>query len=347
MSSPPMATAAGTLLAIAGRRRFMLRLSAAALLAYIAIVVSLGFRGDWAFDFTCCYQQAGQRLLAGEDLYAWDATYTFRYTPWAALLFVGLAPLPEWVAILGWFAIKAIVLLVGAALFARAWIGVDRRLAFWLAALFPPAMHDLMIGNVSSFTLVVEVMLLRLRPAVAGSAFGVLLLLVPKPHLIPVMLWLLLRQTRTGIVAVSIVGAGLIGGLAIFGLDPWLGFVETLREPLGREFTANIALSGLFGAVGVVVSAMLAAGLFGMAVCRRGPEGLGYAILSGVVLGPYTFIHYLVGILVAAEPLLRTHPGRLVSFPLLYLVAPLSHVWTVLLGVASWTSLRRHPATDE
>ena len=337
-----MSTAPGSLLAIVSRPRFLLRLSAAALLVYIAIVISLGVRGDWAFDFTCCYQQAGQRFLDGADLYAWSDTYTFRYTPWTALLFTVLAPMPEWVAILFWFAVKAAVLVGAAALFARAWTGGERTLAFTLAALFPPAMHDLMIGNVSTFTLAVEIMLLRLRPLLGGVAFGLLLLLVPKPHLIPILAWLLLRQTRTGLIALGVGAGGVLVGVAVFGIEPWLGFIGTLREPLGRDFTANIALSGLFGPVGVVVSVILAAGLFAMAVVRRGPEGLGYAILSGIVLGPYTFIHYLVGVLVAAEPLLRTNPRRLVAFPLLYLVAPLSHIWTVLLGVVSWVTLRRH-----
>ncbi len=333
-------SATSTLLAIAGRRRFLIRLSAAALVVYIAIVVSLGFRGDWAIDFTCCYQQAGQRLLDGGDLYAWSETYTFRYTPWAAALLTVFTPFPEWMAILLWLAIKAVVLVAAAALFARAWAGSDRTFAFGLAAFFPPAMHDLMIGNVSAFTLVVEIMLLRLRPAIAGPAFGLLLLLVPKPHLVPILVWLLIRQSRTGLMALGVCAAGVLVGIGLFGLEPWLGFVDTLREPLGRDFTANIGLSGLLGPVGVVISAVLAAGLFAMAVQRRGSEGLGYAILSGIVLGPYTFIHYLVGVLVAAEPLLRARPRRLVAFPLLYLIAPLSHVWTVLLAVVSWATLR-------
>jgi hypothetical protein len=344
-----MSTATGTLLAIASRPRFLMRLSAAALLVYIAIVISLGIRGDWAFDFTCCYQQAGQRFLAGEDLYAWSETYTFRYTPWTALLFTVLAPMPEWIAILAWLAVKAAVLVGAAALFARAWTGADRTFAFTLAALFPPAMHDLMIGNVSTFTLAVEIMLLRLRPAIAGPAFGLLLLLVPKPHLIPILAWLLLRQTRTGLIAVGVGAVGVLAGVVVFGIDPWLGFIGTLREPLGRDFTANIALSGILGPAGVVISTALAVGLFALAVMRRGPEGLGYAILSGIVLGPYTFIHYLVGVLVAAEPLLRARPRRLVAFPLLYLIAPLSHIWSVLLGIVSWVTLGRRehlPAND-
>jgi len=341
-----MAAATSTLLAIVSRRRFLIRLSAAALLTYIAIVVSLGFRGDWAIDFTCCYQQAGQRFLDGDDLYAWSDTYTFRYTPWAAVLLTVFTPFPEWVAILVWLAIKAVVLVAAAALFARAWTGSDQAFAFSLAALFPPAMHDLMIGNVSAFTLAVEIMLLRLRPAIAGPAFGLLLLLVPKPHLVPILVWLLLRQTRTGLIALGVGALGVLAGLVLFGVEPWLGFIDTLREPLGRDFTANIGLSGVLGPAGVVISVVLAAGLFGMAVLRRGSEALGYAILSGIVLGPYTFIHYLVGVLVAAEPLLRARPRRLIAFPLLYLIAPLSHAWTVLLAVVSWMTLHRRAQAD-
>ena len=142
--------------------------------------------------------------------------------------------------------------------------------------------------------------------------------------------------------ALSVGAAGVLLGIGLFGLDPWLGFLDTLREPLGREFTANIGLSGLMGPAGVVISALLAAGLFVMALTRRGSEGLGYAILPGIVLGPYTFIHYLVGVLVAAEPLLRARPRRLVAFPFLYLIAPLSHLWSVLLALVTWAT----PATE-
>ncbi|MCV0404498.1 MAG: DUF2029 domain-containing protein [Chloroflexi bacterium] len=340
-----MSSLVRTVAIVTRRRRFLLQLTAASLIVYIAIVISLGFRGDWAIDFSCCYQQAGQRLLDGGDLYAWSESYTFRYTPWAALVFVVFAPFVEWVAVLLWLLIKAAALVAAAALFARAWNGANRTLAFGLAALFPPAMHDLMIGNVSSFTLAVEIMLIRLRPAIAGTAFGLLMLLFPKPHLVPVLVWLVVRQTRTGMYAVAVGAIGLIIGVAVFGLDVWIGFLGTLREPLGREFTANIGLSGLLGPAGVVLSALLAAGLFAMALLRRGPEGLGYAILSGIVLGPYTFIHYLVGVLVAAEPLLRVRPRRLAAFPFLFLIAPLSHVWSVFLALVTWVS-RRDAGSD-
>ena len=85
-------------------------------------------------------------------------------------------------------------------------------------------------------------------------------------------------------------------GLLIFGVDPWLAFFDTLREPLERTFTANVGWSGLLGPVGVVIGVAIGVVVFVAGVRMGGARGYGLSILAGILAGPYTFIHYLSGI---------------------------------------------------
>ena len=138
-------------------------------------------------------------------------------------------------------------------------------------------------------------------------------------------------------------GAGVLIGLAIFGVDPWLAFVDTLREPLERTFTANVGWSGLLGPLGVLLGVAIGVVVFIAGVRMGGARGYGLSILAGILAGPYTFIHYLSGSLVAVEPTLRTRPRWLTPFPWLLIAFPLIPVWlTVLAGV-----VRSSPAPPE
>jgi hypothetical protein len=315
---------------------------AAAFLLADAVLVWIGSQVDFAFDFTCCYQQAGSRALsAPATLYDWSATYTFRYTPLGALAFSPLSALSEGAAVIAWLVVKLAALVVAATWFARAWPAADRLLVAGLVLLFPPVIHDLMIGNVSTLTLLIYVAVARWQDPRGGIALGLMVILAPKPHLIPLLAWMAVRRPRDFAAAAATVVAGAGIGLLIFGPQPWLEFAGTLLEPLSHTFTANIGFSALLGPAGVVVGLVVAAALLGLALVKRGPDrGLGLAIVAGIALGPYTFIHYLVGTLVAVEPLLRSRPRALVLFPWLLVVFPLIPVWLVALAWLLW----RHDA---
>jgi hypothetical protein len=147
-----------------------------------------------------------------------------------------------------------------------------------------------------------------------------------------VLAYLAVRRPRDFLASLATMGSGVLIGLAIFGVEPWLDFVGTLREPLERTFTANVGWSGLLGQAGVVVGVGigLAALLAGMVV--GGSRGYGLSILAGILAGPYTFIHYLSGTIVAVEPVLRTRPRWLSPFPWLLIVFPLIPVWLTALA---------------
>ena len=145
------------------------------------------------------------------------------------------------------------VLGVAARWYSRPWSGIDRWLVLLAVVTFPPIVHDLVIGNVSTITLLVLLALARWPDARGGVALGLLLALMPKPHLIPVLAYLAFRQPRAFLASIGTIGVSVLAGVALFGIEPWLEFVGTLREPLERTFTANIGFSGLLGPVGVVV----------------------------------------------------------------------------------------------
>ena len=316
--------------------RTLLALAATAFLLGDLAMLAVALNGDFGFDFAISYQQAGHRLLEGGDLYAWSPTYEFRYSPWAAAAFTVLAPLHPAVAAVAWLVAKLAVLGGIAFAFARPWPRESRWLVAAAVVLFPPALHDLVIGNVSILTLAVMLALARRWPG-APVLFGLLLLLAPKPHLLPVAAWLLVVRPREAWTAAGVITGGALLGVLVFGVDPWVGYLSSFREPLGREFTANIGLSGLLGPAGVAAGVVCAAIVLALAL-RRGRDGLGLAIISGVLLGPYTFIHYLTPVLMAAEPPLRRRPRVLAPFPVLMLVFPLMPVWLLLLAAVSYAA---------
>ena len=318
--------------------RSLLLLAAVAFLVADAVIVFIAARGDFAIDFTCCYQQAGQRLLENPStLYAWTDTYTFRYSPWAAVLFTPLAPLSEPMAVWAWLALKVGVVAAVAVGVARRWPGSVAPLAAGMVLFFPPIWHDLALGNVSVFTVAVLWLLLARKNGLGGVAFGVLLLLAPKPHLLPIALWLAFRRPRDAVAAAATLGLGVAAGALIFGPDRWLEWLGTFREPLEREFTANIGFSGLLGPAGVVLGVAAAVVVGAAALTRRADIGLGLSLVAGVALGPYTFIHYLAGLVVVIDPVLRSRPRWLAPYPWLMVVFPLIPAW--LLGLA-WTMWR-------
>ena len=324
----------------------LLVLVAAAFLLADSTLIWIGAQADFAFDFTCCYQQAAERAITdASTLYDWSDTYTFRYTPIGALPFVPLVPLEEATASWAWLAAKLAILAGTAAWFSSRWSG-DRR---WLVALlvlaFPPIVHDLVIGNVSTITLLVLLAVARWQDARGGIALGLLIVLMPKPHLVPVLAYLAIRRPKDFAAAAATMAAGVGIGLAIFGPDPWLAFLGTLREPLERTFTANIGFSGLFGPAGVVIGLVAGMAIFVAGVLMGGAGGYGLSIVAGILAGPYAFIHYLAGTLVAVEPVLRTRPRWLTPFPWLLVIFPLIPVW--LMGLAAVIRASPEPPDEE
>ena len=144
-----------------------------------------------------------------------------------------LVPLSETAAVWTWLLFKVALLAVVAWWFTRDW-PADRRLLLALMVLaFPPAIHDLVLGNVSVLTLLVFLAVARWQDPRGGIAIGLLTVLMPKPHLFPVLAYLAIRRPRDFLASLATIGAGLAIGLVIFGVDPWIAYVGTLTAPTG------------------------------------------------------------------------------------------------------------------
>ena len=327
-----------------GTGPLVLLVGAAFLLADL-VIVWVGIQTDFAFDFTCCYQQAAERAITDPStIYDWSDTYTFRYTPIGALQFVPLVPLGEDAAAWAWLIFKLGLLALTACWFSNRWTGRQRICAALLVLAFPPIVHDLVIGNVSTITVLAFLALARWQDPRGGVAIGLITVLMPKPHLVPVLAYLAVRRPRDFLASLATMGAGVLIGLAIFGVDPWIDFIGTLREPLERTFTANVGWSGLLGQAGVVVGAAIGLAVLVAGMVVGGSRGYGLSILAGILAGPYTFIHYLSGTIVAVEPVLRTRPRWLTPFPWLLVVFPLIPIWLTALAALVWAS---PPPPDE
>jgi hypothetical protein len=200
-----------------------------------------------------------------------------------------------------------------------------------------------MIGNVSVFTVAMLLVLLRTKRGAGGAFLGLLLLLAPKPHLIGIAIWAAIRRPRDAAVAAVVLLVGIGAGVLIWGPDLWIAYARTFGEPLGREFTANIGLSGLLGPAGVVIGLLAGAAVGIIALTRRDGIGLGLSLVAGLLASPYLFIHYLSGLIVAVEPTLRRRPRSLAVYPWLLVVFPLIPAW--LLGLAA--TLHRTPPAVE
>ena len=179
-----------------GAGPLILLVGAAFVIADITLIW-VGMQADFAFDFTCCYQQAAERAITDPStLYDWSDTYTFRYTPIGALPFVPLVPLSEDAAAWAWLVFKLGVLALTAFWFSSRWTGAQRIGAALLVLTFPPIVHDLVIGNVSTITVLAFLAVARWQDPRGGVAIGLLTVLMPKPHLVPVLAYLAVRRPR-------------------------------------------------------------------------------------------------------------------------------------------------------
>ena len=104
--------------------------------------------------------------------------------------------------------------------------------------------HDLVIGNVSTVTLLVLLAVARWEGLRAGALLGLVILLMPKPHLLPVLVYLAFARRREFGGAMITILVGVLLGLAMFGTEPWLAFVERSASHFERTFTANVGFSG-------------------------------------------------------------------------------------------------------
>ena len=271
-------------------------------LVFVPAIVREGTR-DWI-----AYAQAAERLRAGLPLYVWSlatpAEEYYLYPPPAAAIWAMGLDAGSFMALkIGCLALGLVALATATAPAGRAGLGAVAALV-GIGFLFPPNLHDLVLGNVMVF-FVAGIAVSLARPGWPGAlALGLVVAIVLKPVLGPYLLWLLVCRradfARTAAVALAITAAFAV----IVGPGRYLEYVLALPEmqALARGFSGNLgtinlgpaaAAAGVVAAYAVTLVAALrlpaspaAVVAIGMMLFAQPTIGFNYAgvLLLGVAL---------------------------------------------------------------
>ena len=191
------------------------------LLLAAAAAVAGGMRGDLTDLFV--YQYGGQAVLDGLPVYESrdpEMGLPFTYPPFAAVVMVPLAPLPEWLAAALWSAASTGALATAVVVVRRA---LGRPAPGWLVALvtvgalaLEPVWQNARFGQVNVL-LMLAVLVDLLRPA--GRWSGVLLGVAAGVKLTPLVFVVLLvmvgRRTAAGRAVLTFAGTVAVGFIAM------------------------------------------------------------------------------------------------------------------------------------
>lgn len=232
----------------------------------LAITLAAFLYADIAADWTQVYSQLGPRIPLGA-LYDWPNTiFAYRYSPLLAYAFAGIS----WIGVWGWLALHFAVLPL-----------LGRRLALF-ALLSWPFWSDVYNGNVMTFIFIAAVLALR-GNRTGQVAFLAIALLIPRPLMLPVMVWLLWRVpwTRWAFLVVATIEALLVW-LTGYG-QAWLG---ALLSRGGDDIASRMDFgpAHLIGTLWVPLGLLLAAYF-----TWRGRLGL-----ASIAASPYWLPHYLL-----------------------------------------------------
>jgi hypothetical protein len=318
-------------------------LAVAALTGIVGIAVAIAiFPNAWAVD-------ADRNLRAATDLLEgrFGLDHGYVYSPLAAALTVPWTLVSRELAIALWLGLRVAFLGFGAAYATRGWRATDRVLAFVAVASFVPTLYDLLLGNVSILLAgAVGLVASRRDAAWTGIALGLALATVPKPQLIPVLLWMLAyrRRALTG----ALVSAAIATALAALVLGPdaygaWIGVLRSV-DYLSSPMYGNLSLFAVLPmpiAIAASVAAVIATGV----AFTRGPwPGLVAAIALGLLVAPYTLAYAAVLLLVVARPVAEAAPRAAVGLALSGSIAVIVAlpVWlTILVATAIATPANR------
>lgn len=255
-------------------RRLLVRAGIAALVTVnsigLAVIAAAFLHADVGVDWTM-FVIAGDRVFSG-GLYDWpdDGLMVWRYSPAIAYLFAGLAP----IGYLGWSALH-----IGALALLPRRLGLIALVSF-------PFWTDVYNGNTVTFVFVAAVLALR-GSRVAGIVFLALLVLMPRPFMLPIgayLLWTNRSLLLPSLVVLIAHTAVVIGS----GWGPeWVArLVGTARSM--SEIAGNFGPTRIFGPSWLIAGIPVAVWL-----ARSGRVGL-----AGLAMSPYILATYYLMALV-------------------------------------------------
>jgi hypothetical protein len=231
-------------------------------------VIEAVLTGYYSFDWEN-FIQAAARLDQG-TLYEFDYPYTFRWSPVAAWILGFVTLMPVW----AWQVLHIAVLP-----FLRSWWLVVACLVSY------PLWFDIQTGNIMIFVAIAALWAAR-GNGPATAVFLVLTVLVPRPLMLPLAVWLLWQRPEWRVpFALIFIGHALVVVASGYGAE-WIAALFTVAPELTSEF--NFGPSSVIGLLWVPIGAVLAVWL-----TARGRLGLASLSISPYWL-PYYFLMLLL-----------------------------------------------------
>ena len=238
----------------------------------------------------------------------------YLYSPLAAAIPLPVAAgLPYVAAVAGWLVARLSVLGAGLARETRGLSTPDRILVAIAAVGFVPTLHDLLLGNVS-ILIAAAVALVAWSGGgyLAGLPLGLVLATVPKPALIPVLIWMLVYRRQALCSALGSAAVFSLFGLIILGAATYGAWFQVLLHPyyLGTNQTGNLALAAMLPAILAWPLTALTVGATLLALRRGETPGFIACLCAGLLVAPYTMAYGAVLLLLAVRPLAQVAPRR-------------------------------------
>lgn len=251
---------------------------ACALLALGATVYSA-----WDSVDLAVYLEAGRRVAAGSSPYGFELPpigALFRYSPAFAAAMAPLSALPFDAVALGWR--LAEVALLALSVRGLGWLGVA-------IVVNPLVVLDLSVANVATLFLAAMIMVVRWPSVRTVTVYALLVLLIPKPTLLPVLAWGLWRVRAAWLPVAGVA----LAGLAMVLLVPDFG-----RAILTGDRIFGMLQNLAFLPVWLVATLMGSSAVLTV-LSVRWPRVLG---LASVLASPYYFSYSLVPLLLVLVP---------------------------------------------
>jgi hypothetical protein len=257
---------------------------------------------DWSIDGDHALAVA-RRFLSGESPY--DPAYL--YSPLAIAFTIPWTVLPQDVALVGWALVKLLVAAVVVAWVTRDLVVGDRVVAIVASVTFIGVLHDAALGNVNVLIVAAVALTIGLPDRWAsGVPLGLILAAVPKPWLLPFLIWAIAFRRR------SLGGAFLTAGVATFVgvLIAGPGMYETYLRNLGTApdfspYDFNLAFTHATPELALVMALVAVVVLIAIMVGGDEDAALVAAIAAGVLVSPYLGFYSAVPLLLTIRPLVR------------------------------------------
>jgi Glycosyltransferase family 87 len=270
--------------------------------------------------------------------------YGFLYSPLAGALAAPLTWVPIEVAAAVMSLLGLAILLAGVRLETKGLPAVDRGLVALAALGFLPVVNELLLGQVT-LLLAAAVYPVRDRDGWArGIPLGVALALAPKPMLVPLLAWMLIRRRRALGGAVTTAAVVTLAGVVVMGLNLYRAWASVLTATGEVTRQGNLAITALGSPVLVLPLVAITVVAVGWVLLRDERAGFVVALLGGLLIAPYTLLYVASILLLAVRPALAVAPRStrglvLVANPLV-LVGFIPWVAT---GIAAslWAGFRR------